>query len=237
MGALTFGISLRVFHSIAHEWAQRKRRIYQVIKLHYVIGYFFHDWFQVFILIYSPFICYIKNRRSFCLMINYKTMSGGCWCLSQKYFKTENIDCFELEVTAAKDVGRFKLLSKTENLKKTLLFFPVYILRPSFIRVLKVNTFPFLNFYEKRLIFRMMKNKNRIRQLTEKHSNKEVLLAGATASHQRGLFEYHSLVKNIIEFNSRETIENKLSQKWKNPSFSRFSGKKSNCFTKRDWPK
>ena len=80
----------------------------------------------------------------------------------------------------------------------------------------------------------MMKNKNRIRQLTEKHSNKEVLLAGATASHQRGLFEYHSPVKNIIEFNSTETIENKLSQKWKNPSFSRFSGKKSNCFTKRD---
>ena len=33
----------------------------------------------------------------------------GCWCLPQKYFKTENIDCFELEVTAAKDVGRFKL--------------------------------------------------------------------------------------------------------------------------------
>ena len=63
-----------------------------------------------------------------------------------------------------------------------------------------------------------MKNKNRTRQLTEKHSNKEVLLAGATASHQRGLFEYHSPVKNIIEFNSRETIENKLSQKWKNPS-------------------
>ena len=170
-------------------------------------------------------------------MINYKTRSGGCWCLSQKYFKTENIDCFELEVTAAKDVGGFKLFSKTENLKKTLLFFPVCILRPSFIRVLKVNTFPFLNFYEKRLIFRMMKNKNRTRQLTEKHSNKEVLLAGATASHQRGLFEYHSPVKNIIDFNSRETIENKLSQKWKNPSFSRFSGKKCNCFTKRDWPK
>ena len=165
-------------------------------------------------------------------MINYKTRSGGCWCLSQNYFKTENIDCFELEVTAAKDVGRFKLLSKTENLKKTLLFFPVCILRSSFIRVLKVNTFPFLNFYEKRSIFRMMKNKNRIRQLTEKHSNKEVLLAGAIASHQRGLFEYHSPVKNIIEFNSRETIENKLSQKWKNPSFSRFRGKKCNCFYK-----
>ena len=31
----------------------------------------------------------------------------GCLCLPQKYFKTENIDCFELEVTAAKDVGRF----------------------------------------------------------------------------------------------------------------------------------
>ena len=65
----------------------------------------------------------------------------------------------------------------------------------------------------------MMKNKNRIRQLTEKHSNKEVLLAGATASHQRGLFEYHSLVKNIIEFNSRETIENKLSKMEKSVFF------------------
>ena len=42
-----------------------------------------------------------------------------------------------------------------------------------------------------------------------------MLLAGVTASHQRGLFEYHSPVKNIIEFNSRETIENKLSQNGK----------------------
>ena len=46
------------------------------------------------------------------------TYPRGCWCLPQKYFKTENIDCFELEVTAAKDVGRFKLLCKTENFKE-----------------------------------------------------------------------------------------------------------------------
>ena len=43
----------------------------------------------------------------------------------------------------------------------------------------------------------MTKNKNRIRQLTEKHSNKEVLLAGATASHQRGLFEYQQIVTKM----------------------------------------
>ena len=30
------------------------------------------------------------------------TFPRGCWCLPQKYFKTKNINCFELEVTAAK---------------------------------------------------------------------------------------------------------------------------------------
>ena len=35
----------------------------------------------------------------------------------------------------------------------------------------------------------------------EKHStNKELFLAGARAAHQRGCLEYHSQVKNIIEF-------------------------------------
>ena len=41
----------------------------------------------------------------------------------------------------------------------------------------------------------MMKYKNGIRQLTEKHSNKEIFLAGATASHVRGKRECHSQVR------------------------------------------
>ena len=80
-------------------------------------------------------------------MINYKTRSGGCWCLSQKYFKTENIDCFELEVTAAKDVGRFKLLSKTENLKKNPTILPSLYFKVLFYSGLEskhISSFKFL---------------------------------------------------------------------------------------------
>ena len=84
--------------------------------------------------------------------------------------------------------------------KKTYYFFPVCISWSFFIRVLKVNTSRYLHFHEKRWIFRKRKYKNGITQLTEKHSNKELFLAGARAAHQRGYLEYHSQVKNIIEF-------------------------------------
>ena len=46
----------------------------------------------------------------------------------------------------------------------------------------------------------LSKYKNGIRQLTEKHSSKELFLAGARAAHRRRYLEYHSQVKNIIEF-------------------------------------
>ena len=66
---------------------------------------------------------------------------------SPKVFQRENIYCFELEVTAAKDVGRFKLLCNTEDFEKKNYYFS--ILYCKVLQVLKVNT-SFLNFFMKR---------------------------------------------------------------------------------------
>ena len=67
---------------------------------------------------------------------------------SPKVFQRENIYCFELEVTAAKDVGRFKLLCNTEDFEKKNYYFS--ILYCKVLQVLKVNT-SFLNFLWKEM--------------------------------------------------------------------------------------
>ena len=66
---------------------------------------------------------------------------------SPKVFQRENIYCFELEVTAAKDVGRFKLLCNTEDFeKKKLLFFHSVLEGPSGLESKHI----FLKFFMKR---------------------------------------------------------------------------------------
>ena len=88
------------------------------------------------------------------------------------------------------DLNYCAKLKTSKNKKHTI--FPSLYFKVLFYSGLKSKNISFLKFLG---IFRMMKYKNGIRQLTEKHSNKEIFLAGATASHVRGKRECHSQVR------------------------------------------
>ena len=61
---------------------------------------------------------------------NYDYLSSQMLMSSPEVFqKTENSYCFELEVTAAKDIGRFKLLCNTDGFEKKNTIFPVCTVR------------------------------------------------------------------------------------------------------------
>ena len=137
------------------------------------------------------FLTKLINRRD-SQLIRSKTKTNydypSLWMLmsSPKVFKNRVNWLFWARGNSCKRCWEIYIIVQILKLQKTrTYYFPSLYFKVLFYSGLE-NPFPFLHFYEKRWIFRMMKYKNGIRKLTEKHStNKELFLAGARASHQQ----------------------------------------------------